>query len=769
MPVGRGAGLDAERDRVGRGKHRNARGGGGRRGVVAQSATAAADQQVIAVAAQQRVRSDIADERVGFRTAGEHIGIGVAGELVGRVRSTRQVLDAGELVALGVAADAATIDEADGDTADRIDISGGVGAEATDERVGARAAFKRVTARSGRDDVVERISAAEISGAAGVEGQILYKGVGCAAEIEGRKRGLDRVGAAIRGNFDHHITGRIDKIEIIAGATDQCVVALTALQRVAAIAAHDAVVPGAAIEAVEPRAAGDRVRARGADAGEGTRRGIGQVLDIGVSRVGQVDALKRRLDRVDIGGRRLDDDVGRGIDNIDIVARAARKRVIAGAAIERIGAAPTQKRVVAKAAKNRIRTGRVAGNRVVEIVAGAGEIARAGKDDVFDIGEIQRGKAEHVERGGDRVDAFIGVFDDGVGRRGDDIGVVAGAAGQRIGPDPAIEAVGTGASEQRIIAAEADQCVVTIIADKRVGTGIAHKAVIVLGADDRFDVAQRVNIFRGDAGDGRGRRAIEHDGHAARAGDIAVIGGIVAVTAVERVIARPADQGIVSGPAIQRVIARAARDLVVGAVARDLVGVCGADQVLDRDERVDIAARSNRDGRRAGRIQGRRDARAARDIGIIDRVDADPAIERIIAAAARKEVVAVPARDAVGVRIAEDRVRVRGTDDVSEARDRVAVGCADTGDRGARAVEYDREGRGILHIAVIQRIVAAPADKRVIAEAAGDHIVIGVADDRIAILRADDIGEIGDQVDIQSGRDARGDEGRAVERDGQAL
>ena len=86
----------------------------------------------------------------------------------------------------------------------------------------------------------------------------------------------------------------------------------------------------------------------------------------------------------------------------------------------------------------------VAGDDVVEPVAGAVDVAAAGQGEVLDIG------GERVaDRRPHRVDAFADGFRDDVADVVDDIGVVAEAADHAVGAGAAVERVVAGAAGER--------------------------------------------------------------------------------------------------------------------------------------------------------------------------------------------------------------------------------------------------------------------------------------------------------------------------------
>src|SRR5262249_38393181 len=121
--------------------------------------------------------------------------------------------------------------------------------------------------------------------------------------------GADLVGAATAA-FGDHVAGRVDDVDVVAGAAHHRVVACAAVEEVVAGAAIEGVVAVAAGERVGTGATGDDVDERVAGQHLAGRGRAGEVLDVVAERV----AGERGLDRVDALVGILDHHVARGID-----------------------------------------------------------------------------------------------------------------------------------------------------------------------------------------------------------------------------------------------------------------------------------------------------------------------------------------------------------------------------------------------------------------------------------------------------------------------
>ena len=129
---------------------------------------------------------------------------------------------------------------------------------------------------------------------------------------------------------------------------------------------------------------------------------------------------------------------------------------------------------------------RVAGDHVGERVAGAVDGGAAGQRQVLDVRRQREGhRALH------QIGAAAGRLDDAVADVVHHVGVVAGAAGQRIGAGAAVERVVIGAAIERVVAGAAIECVVAGAADERVDAGTGGDDIVAVAAVD-----QRPNSLR---------------------------------------------------------------------------------------------------------------------------------------------------------------------------------------------------------------------------------------------------------------------------------
>ena len=265
---------------------------------------------------------------------------------------------------------------------------------------------------------------------------------------------------------------------VVAVAGHDLVVAGTRRQGVVAALAHDHVVgagAGVGVGAAGPHPvfAGDHAGEVGGaqhrllDAHQDQLVAAGQA-DLGVAAVVGDHRLQRQpIADVDAVGSEVDlvlalDEVGDGVhvgagpglDHEGIEALAAGQRVAAQAAVQAVGTD-------------------VAGNRVVEAVAGAVDGGLAGQDQVFHM--IRKGVADGAEN---RVRAFAGVLGHHVGGVVHHVGVVAVAAGHGVVAGAAVERVVAVPAVQRVVADAAEKGIVAVAAFQRV---VAEEAVQPVG------------------------------------------------------------------------------------------------------------------------------------------------------------------------------------------------------------------------------------------------------------------------------------------------
>ena len=113
---------------------------------------------------------------------------------------------------------------------------------------------------------------------------------------------------------------------------------------------------------------------------------------------------------------------------------------------------------------------------------------------VLDIGKWRE---REVDARLDGIGALAGRFCDDVTRAVDDVGIVAGAAGQRVRPGAAGQGIEPDAAGEIVVAEAADQGVVAVLPRKRVVIIAAIKRIVVAIAGD--------DIGFGIAGAGRRR------------------------------------------------------------------------------------------------------------------------------------------------------------------------------------------------------------------------------------------------------------------------
>ncbi len=307
--------------------------------------------------------------------------------------------------------------------------------------IGAGPAAHLIGARAAIEDIRRDITLQRFVGVAAIGiGLILAD-----AEIDGLDSLIDQeidagagfddvVGAAIGDILIGAIPDIIESIGIVAGAADQEIGALEAIDRIVA---------GAAIDHVVLAAAGNRLAA--APAGETPARlaDISIILDV-------QDGAHRnaRLDHVaGIFIALLVDDIEERIDEIDIVAGAALENVVALAAVERV----LNRRLAIEDS-----------DAVVERIADHGLRVAAGHDDIVDIlqtgnrigalGEIGRADINGIDAAALQI---IDRFADRILRRIDDIGIVAGTADHLVVAETAIQIIVAGAAIQTVIAVAA--------------------------------------------------------------------------------------------------------------------------------------------------------------------------------------------------------------------------------------------------------------------------------------------------------------------------
>ena len=528
-----------------------------------------------------------------------------------------------------------------------------VGAAAAHQRVGARAARQRVVAPVAFESVVEGVADAVVGAGSG-EADALHVGARRQADVseggaEGVETGVGRLG--------DHVVQAVDHIGVVAGAASHRIVAAAAVEPVVAPVArehvghrvaHTLLVPGddrqvlqvlrqhvavhvdvdldrvdatarelddarvGAVELVGVVARATRQRGPVAVVGPPAAR-ADQAVGAGVAGAAEVQGLVEvqvlEVRRQHEGARRAG--VAMQHDGVVATAGLLHEHVVdVGAAGQRVGlqdvgvvAGTPHQGVVDASGEARGR------DHVVAATPCGGDRGGRGDDDVLDLGAQPKVEAAvHTHR----VVAAAGQFDDGVARVVDHVGVVASAAGHRVGAQAAIKPVVAGVADERVVSAAAHQRVVAGVAGD-------HVVQVVARAVDRGRARQHQPLDVGHEHEadrrlhrvGAGTGSLEHV--------VGVAGhhvGVVARAAGQVVGAGAADEAVVAGAAEQGVVAAAARERVV-ALAAQQHGVDAAGPALRRRAVVD----GQRIGRRAGLV-----AKPHRrlDPGGVERQDAQP-------------------------------------------------------------------------------------------------------------------------------------------------
>ncbi len=403
------------------------------------------DIRIIARAARQRIRACPAVKDVRAAVARDRIGKRVAGAV--------DVEGAGENQVFDVLTERVTEICLDRVRTFFSILYHRVAGVVDDVGVVARTACHRVGARRPIDDVVAAVAGDRvIEGVAGAvdirrAGQLQVLDVGRQRIGHGRP---DRI-HAVAGRLVHPIAGVVDDVGVVTRPAVHGVRAGAAVQGVVPAFAGQEVVAVHAVQHVRRVVADESVVqavARAFQAGA-----AGQLQDFDIRTQGVVDP---RLDGVRSIAGVFDHGVARVVHHVGVVTRTAGHCVGARAAVESIVAA-------------------VAGYRVIQFVASTVDVAGAGQNQVFDVVGEGVGNARLHD-----VDAFADAFGYDVAGVIDDIGIVARAADQGIGP---------GATVQRVVAFQAGQGVGGAVAGENVVQFVAG-AIDGSGADKReiFDV-----------------------------------------------------------------------------------------------------------------------------------------------------------------------------------------------------------------------------------------------------------------------------------------
>ena len=297
------------------------------------------------------------------------------------------------------------------------------------EGIVTRTPCERVIAAATGHNVIQRV-AGTVDGRGGGNGQVLDIGPhGVSAEIKGN-RALNRVRTLV-DQLGDRVGGRIDNVDIVAGA---------AFERIRSRGAVQGVVTGATVEDVAAAAANQYVIQRIARCVDGGRCGEGKVFDmvVGCSRQGEGD---RALYGVDAFVGQFGNDIGGTVDDIDIVARAALQGINAGTAIKGVVIAVTDQRIAQR-------------------VAGSVNGCRASQYQILDIG----GQGGVGHRTVNRIDTFVGQFGNDVRGGINDVIVIARTAFERVRSRGTVQGIVTGATVQDVVAAAARDDVIQCVA-----------------------------------------------------------------------------------------------------------------------------------------------------------------------------------------------------------------------------------------------------------------------------------------------------------------
>ena len=455
------------------------------------------------------------------------------------------------------------------------------------------------------------------------------------------------------------------------------------------------VAPGATVEGIGPRAAHEGVVARPAGEQVG-----GRIADEHV-RAGRADHGFDPDQPVALGAAARAGPPGEG-DADRVGGGGVVDGVAAAAALEDVGPEAGDEGVVARAA-----------GEAAAALPGDETIGESGADGVLDVDE-------DIPLGGAPGDRPRGEIDADRGQGG---GVVGGV---RVGP--AVEGVGPRPRDEGVVPCPALEQAARRAGGERVGEGRPDHALdgdegVALGIGAGTEARREVD------GDPRGRGC--------------VVGDVRARAAVEGVVPGARGEGVVAGAALQQAAARGGReDIREG----------GADDVLDRGQEVALGAAA------AAAAEGEIDADGRRGGGIVDGVDPGPAVERVRPEPRNQGVVARPAREAAPRRPGGQEVAEGRADEVRDADEDVACGVAPQARTRCEIDGHGGGGGGVVGrvdaAAAFEGVRAGPADQRVGAAIADQ--VIGVA----ASLHGLEVGEA-----VAAGVSAGRLPGREVDRD----
>ena len=606
-------------------------------------AARAVERRIAASAANEAVAPVAAGQFVVAQPASEDVVTEITRKVIVKI-AAGQIFNAYELIAGRMATAGSVQFQVHRDALRRRRITGGIPAEAADERVGAIAAFEHIVAVATVEHVVPggavQLIVMRAAGDVLDAGQCVTLGftTAPALAVEPHRHARSRLG----------VSGRID-----ATATGKMVGAAAAFEYIVATTAIELVIEGVAAQDVVARAANNAF-----DAVECVAGGIAAAG----TATGQVD---RDRAAAGVAGRIVAQSAAQRVATV-----ATQQHIVAGAAVEDIGAA-------------------VAGQLVVEIAAGqvfnaeqgvAGAIAAGGcRAEQIDIDRrsavtvsgrvVAKTADQHIGAAApfeqviaittvEPVDAGTASEGIGQGRAGQvfdvDVTVTFGTAASADARSQAGDDAGTGRGvSDRVDARTAGQCVFAVAAIERVVAGsavetvvagVAGEGVIAIAAEKVFDAGVAVDLCRADATD------IGPQAGCDRSGCTGITGRVIAVAT---------QQIIVASAALEDVVAAATFEPVVSGVANEGVIEGAAEQVFDTSDDIAFGITATAGGALSEIIEDHVDRHRAAGIAggvspgtTINRIGAATAGEQVVTTAAFEPVVAGAAIEAVVAGIA---------------------------------------------------------------------------------------------------------------------
>ena len=741
------------------------------------SACAAFDK-VIAIATDQGVVVGATAQRVVASATFQLIGIVAACQGIVKGR-TDDGFDAGQHVALCIAAGSGGSIQCDSHARAGVGIVGGIDAQSAVDHVGARAAVKNVAAFAalqGVDACAARQTVVAIAAdqrvVTGIAGQRIRSAAafqyfvgadaGDGVGIFGAENTFDitdGVARRIAALADAAVEDKGDTAG--AGGIVRDVEACPAVQNVRACTSGQAVIASAARKAVGIVATDKRIVEAGSDNGfdadqriacgmaarSVARAQIDRYACIGGTIVGSVEtgtAFQR---------------VGTGKAGQAIVAALAAQDVIFGRTVQRIGKGRSGNPLdVCEAVACRVaaRVGATVqsyndgcvGQAVIRDVDARAAVQRVSAAAALQhVIALSTFKSVAADTAGDTV--VEGGTDNALDlRQAVALRVAAQADGSVIGNDHVrcrlriVRRVEACAADQFVTAKAATQHIVACAAGQAVRAVIADQFVIECRSGDTFDTCQAIacSIAAG------AERSVQRDSYTA--GRSRIIRDVEAHAAVEDVGACPTRK---------RIIAFAARQPVDPGVTRQAVIVVGAGQIFDTVEAV--ALRRTAGCRTCDKAGGYRRAR----IAVVGRVTACAADEGVCTLTAAQQVVAIPAFQCVVAAVADDRVGISAADHALHTGNLVAFGFVA---RRGIAIQPNSDCAlcrrivdGVETIFALQLVCTGPADEDIVAEAAPEHVVLIVAGQAVIMVGADQALDAGKYIALCVSADA----GRSIQ------